>query len=100
MRIAMGTSRAVLPVISSRAVARGPWDCLLLRVYCPYSGNASQHPNTARMTARRTLRYKNLREEYMQAGDRAPDFSLPDQNGKKLSLKDFRGKTVVLFFFP
>jgi peroxiredoxin Q/BCP len=25
---------------------------------------------------------------------------LPDENGKKVSLKDFRGKNVVLFFFP
>ena len=33
-------------------------------------------------------------------GDKAPDFSLPDQNGKQVSLKDLQGKIVVLFFFP
>ncbi len=36
----------------------------------------------------------------MDVNDKAPDFTLPDQNGKKVSLKDFRGNTVVLFFFP
>jgi thioredoxin-dependent peroxiredoxin len=34
-------------------------------------------------------------------GDQAPDFSLPSQNGKAISLADFRGKcSVVLFFYP
>jgi peroxiredoxin Q/BCP len=36
----------------------------------------------------------------METGDKAPEFSLPDQNGKMVSLKELRGKTVVLFFFP
>ena len=36
----------------------------------------------------------------MEKGDKAPDFSLPDQNGEVVSLKGLRGKTVVLFFFP
>lgn len=33
-------------------------------------------------------------------GDAAPDFSLPDQNGNTVSLKDFAGKRVLLFFYP
>ncbi len=36
----------------------------------------------------------------MEVNDKAPDFTLDDENGKKVALKDFRGKTVVLFFFP
>lgn len=36
----------------------------------------------------------------MQVNDKAPEFTLPDQNGENVSLKDFRGKTVVLFFYP
>jgi peroxiredoxin Q/BCP len=36
----------------------------------------------------------------IEAGDRAPDFELPDQDGRELSLKDFRGKPVVLYFYP
>jgi thioredoxin-dependent peroxiredoxin len=33
-------------------------------------------------------------------GDRAPDFSLPADGGGKVSIKDLRGKTVVLYFYP
>lgn len=31
---------------------------------------------------------------------KSPVFNLPDQNGKKVSLKDFIGKNVVLYFYP
>ncbi|MBU2491388.1 MAG: thioredoxin-dependent thiol peroxidase [Bacteroidetes bacterium] len=33
-------------------------------------------------------------------GKKAPAFSLPDSDGKKVSLKDFEGKNVVLYFYP
>ncbi len=33
-------------------------------------------------------------------GDKAPDFSLPTDDGRKVTLKDFRGKKVVLYFYP
>ncbi|MGC2550233.1 MAG: peroxiredoxin, partial [Candidatus Sulfotelmatobacter sp.] len=33
-------------------------------------------------------------------GDIAPDFTLPSQAGAAVSLKDFRGKWVVLYFYP
>ena len=36
----------------------------------------------------------------MNVNDKAPDFTLQDENEKELSLKDLRGKTVVLFFYP
>lgn len=36
----------------------------------------------------------------LKAGDFAPDFSLLDQHGKSVSLKDFRGKRVVVYFYP
>ncbi len=36
----------------------------------------------------------------MAINDKAPDFSLLDQNGNKVSLKDFKGQTVILFFYP
>ncbi len=32
--------------------------------------------------------------------DLAPDFTLPNQDGKDVSLKDFRGKKVILYFYP
>jgi peroxiredoxin Q/BCP len=36
----------------------------------------------------------------LQVGDKAPDFAAPDQNGKTVALKDFKGKKVVLYFYP
>ena len=33
-------------------------------------------------------------------GDQAPDFTLRDQDGEKVSLSDFRGKKVLLVFYP
>ena len=35
-----------------------------------------------------------------EVGKKAPDFTLLDQDGKKVSLKDFTGKKVVLYFYP
>ena len=38
---------------------------------------------------------------FPKIGNLAPAFSLKDQNGKKVSLKDFRGKkNVVVYFYP
>ena len=36
----------------------------------------------------------------IKIGNKAPDFSLFNQDGKKVSLKDFKGKNVVLYFYP
>jgi peroxiredoxin Q/BCP len=36
----------------------------------------------------------------LEVGVKAPDFSLPDQNGSTVSLKSFKGKQVVLYFYP
>jgi len=36
----------------------------------------------------------------IQEGKTAPAFSLSDTNGNKVALKDFRGKHVVLYFYP
>ena len=33
-------------------------------------------------------------------GDKAPDFTLLDQNGEKVRLKDFRGRRVLAYFYP
>jgi peroxiredoxin len=36
----------------------------------------------------------------IEAGSRAPEFSLPDQDGNAVSLSDFAGRKVVLAFYP
>ena len=38
--------------------------------------------------------------ELPQVGKPAPDFNLPDQNGKQHALQDYRGKWLVLYFYP
>jgi peroxiredoxin len=58
------------------------------------------------MTPRASLRYKDGGYKFrsgdraMQVNDKVPEFTLSDEDGENVSLKDFRGKTVVLFFFP
>jgi peroxiredoxin Q/BCP len=37
---------------------------------------------------------------HLQPGDEAPDFSLPTDSGKTLSLKELRGRKVVLYAYP
>ena len=36
----------------------------------------------------------------LEIGSKAPDFLLPDQNGKVHSLADYKGKKVILYFYP
>ena len=36
----------------------------------------------------------------LKAGDKAPAFTAKDQDGKKLSLSDFKGQKVILYFYP
>ena len=36
----------------------------------------------------------------LDVGKKAPNFTLPDQNGNEVSLRDFLGTKVVLWFFP
>ena len=36
----------------------------------------------------------------LEIGTKAPEFTLPDQNGHSVSLSDFMGKKVILYFYP
>ena len=36
----------------------------------------------------------------LETGIKAPDFTLPDQNGEMRSLSDYRGQKVILYFYP
>src|SRR3990167_3391448 len=40
------------------------------------------------------------KSEMPQIGEKAPEFTAVDQDGNKLTLKQFKGKTVVLYFYP
>src|SRR6185369_4342723 len=83
----------------SRPVARGPFGGAGLRDCAP-QGRARLRLSSMTMQAR--LRYNSERrgEDAMDVNDKAPEFTLPDQNGEPVSLKDLRGKTVVLYFYP
>jgi peroxiredoxin Q/BCP len=35
----------------------------------------------------------------LETGMKAPEFKLQDQNGREVSLSDFKGKKVILFFY-
>jgi len=37
---------------------------------------------------------------HLKPGDKAPAFSLPNQDGDTIALKDFKGQKLVLFFYP
>lgn len=36
----------------------------------------------------------------LQVGDKAPKFSLPDQDGEQVTLTDFQGQRVLIYFYP
>lgn len=43
---------------------------------------------------------EGLSQTKLSVGDKAPDFTANDQDGKKISLHDYRGSKVVLYFYP
>lgn len=58
---------------------------------------------TAKTTTTKKVEAKKadvVNENLPKVGQKAPSFSLPDQNGKMVSLKDFKGKNVVVYFYP
>lgn len=36
----------------------------------------------------------------LNTGDKAPEFSFKDQNGKQISLEELKGKKIILYFYP
>lgn len=44
--------------------------------------------------------YQSIAADMPQAGTAAPSFTLPSQDGKDVSLSDYQGKWVVLYFYP
>jgi peroxiredoxin Q/BCP len=54
-------------------------------------------PLTALLSSGKTAMPLELK---LKEGDKAPDFRSADQNGDAVSLSDFKGKTVVLYFYP
>ena len=91
--------------------ARGPLGGFAFLGAGDWAGSiwARTKTSPARMTAPSRVRYNLVEPSFVESGDsamaidindKAPDFTLPDQNGEEVSLKAFRGKYVVLFFYP
>jgi hypothetical protein len=101
--MATGTSRP-FPLAASciNPIARGPAETLDLRAICVHPSGAATETAASRMTTRSALRYNHERrgEVPMEVNDKAPEFNTTDENGKEVASKDFRGKTLVLFFYP
>lgn len=47
-----------------------------------------------------TLKEAQVTDGRLQPGDAAPGFTLPDADGNRVSLASFRGKRVILYFYP
>src|SRR5512132_244434 len=84
----------------NKPIARGPF--LFFGLICARLTCTSRKMRATEMTARQAVRYNFGAggETSMDVNDKAPEFTLPDQNGKDVALKDFRGKNVVLYFYP
>lgn len=41
-----------------------------------------------------------MQKEFLKEGDKAPGFAAKDHAGKEISLKDFSGKKLILYFYP
>src|SRR5579885_3618470 len=99
----MGISRPLpLAGSSSNPTARGPLSTFALRETWAGAVCSKERIKASSMAVRRALRYSSVPkgETLMEVNDKAPEFNLPDQNGKNISLKDLRGKYVVLYFYP
>jgi hypothetical protein len=89
-----GIRRQLPSPLSITAVPRKTASLLL--PYCPKAGK------TKVAMARRMAKILFLRYEYgvMDVNEKAPDFTTQDENGNTVRLSQFRGKHVVLFFYP
>src|SRR5215831_8812518 len=73
--------------------ARGPkWGATCGRLYCASATSAAAH--SAARHARARYKIGCRRSVLMQVNDKAPEFTLQDENGQPVRLSDFRGKNV------
>jgi thioredoxin-dependent peroxiredoxin len=126
IRIATGTSDILpLAVTCSTPTARGPSSffraalrspvmicgrCSCAKLAVPGNTNPAVTAAASKPRYRiKIARFDNgsacpelnfLCENAMNLNDKAPDFTLQDENGKEIALKNLRGKTVILFFYP
>ena len=84
------------------------WDSPLLRPHGNPESPKEQRRSTGGqpdqvghgVVCRDNQKRNTLMAKELEVGDKAPALSLPDQSGERVSLKDFTGKQVVLYFYP
>jgi len=81
-----------------RAIPAGAEE-LLGRVPCRYL-HVRETPRRSKKGGSRPEAQGKRSKEMIKAGQKAPAFTLPNQDGKKVSLKDFSGKWLILYFYP
>ncbi len=57
-------------------------------------------PSTSPRLVPPSIRDRGPYTTSFKAGDRAPEFTLKDQTGRSVSLTDFKGKRVLVYFYP
>jgi len=67
---------------------------------CAGAGKASSATRAEASTERYNLWFRKPVIMTLDVKDKAPAFTVPNQDGNPVSLKDFSGQPVVLFFFP
>src|SRR4051794_39664512 len=87
------SARTPARVIGARAAAHGDMPDSTVIVQCLLLALAIAAVLLGRANA-------SVRRKLPKAGDSAPAFTLPDQNGTPRTLADFRGKWLVLYFYP
>jgi thioredoxin-dependent peroxiredoxin len=77
--------------------------CVLQVAHCPAHAPARTTLDQLAITPNAPVNRKGLtltETTRLTAGDKAPSFSLPDADGNKVSLADYKGRRVVVYFYP
>jgi peroxiredoxin Q/BCP len=91
---------------------RDTWTALLLCATLGACGSSGTAPATAAATPTeptttpstpagdQTMAMETQKPGLLKVGDKAPDFTLEDQDGKTVTLADFKGQRVLMWFYP
>ncbi len=96
--------KKVVKKAKKRIVAKktAPKKAIAKKVSPPRSNVEKEVPQVQQQSAQHNEHQESFTPHVtsLRAGDNAPDFSGPDQNGRVVSLSDFDGKTLILYFYP
>lgn len=82
------------------AAARDPSSCSLKLASPQLLGAKLQASSSLSLSSRPCTHFQQLTVCKVSKGDTAPPFSLKDQNGRSVSLSQYKGRPIVLYFYP